>query len=341
MAAQAAATYLLGLRFHRATTAYEVFFTNPVIPFDDVTTGGLDQKAVELIDSATTSIDGAFFEFGLDSVSQALIRAHQRGVTVRIVHDNEHTEEDEPMHALEDAGIPLTPDERSAFMHNKFIVIDRNTVWMGSMNFTPNGVYRNNNNVVIFRSTQLAENYTVEFEEMFNGEFGPRSPANTPNPVFNLNGIQIENYFAAEDDVINPLINLVNSAQTSVHFMAFSFTRDDLGEAMVQRGRAGVEVQGIFEVRGADTEFSECPRMAAEGFDVRLDGNPRTFHHKVIIVDGSTVATGSFNFSNNAVESNDENVVIIHDPAVAALYGTRILSTLRRSPNSCPRRLRT
>ena len=53
---------------------------------------------------------------------------------------------------------------------------------------------------------------------------------------------------------------------------------------------------------------------------MRLDGNSYTFHHKVIIIDGSAVALGSFNFSSNATESNDENLLIIHDAGLAAQY---------------------
>jgi phosphatidylserine/phosphatidylglycerophosphate/cardiolipin synthase-like enzyme len=102
--------------------------------------------------------------------------------------------------------------------------------------------------------------------------------------------------------------------------MAFSFTDDSLGQAIIARSAAGAEVAGIFEQRGADTEFSECPPMLNAGLDVRLDGNSYTFHHKVVIIDGKIVALGSFNFSNNAIESNDENLLIIHDAGLAAQY---------------------
>ncbi|MBN1120769.1 MAG: phospholipase [Anaerolineae bacterium] len=299
---------------------YQVYFTNPVNPFDDVTTGGVDDYLVELINSAQTSIVAAMFELDLQNVADALIAAHDRGVDVRIVYDDEHTEDDPQMEEIIDAGIPATPDERSAFMHNKFFVIDGKTVWTGSMNITINGVYRNNNNVIVIQSPALAENYTAEFEEMFNGEFGPRSPSNTPNPVINLGNVQIENYFGPEDEIIPRLVELVSGAQSSIKFMTFSFTHDDLGEAMRERAYVGVEVTGIFETRGADTEYSECGYFIDAGQDVRLDGNPYTFHHKVIIIDDSIVVIGSFNFSENAASSNDENLLIVHDPAVAAIY---------------------
>ena len=53
---------------------------------------------------------------------------------------------------------------------------------------------------------------------------------------------------------------------------------------------------------------------------VRQDGNPGTFHHKVIVIDGKTLVTGSLNFSENADDSNDENVVVINNSDIAAEY---------------------
>ncbi|NDJ52519.1 MAG: phospholipase [Chloroflexi bacterium] len=297
-----------------------VYFTSPVIPFNDVTSGGIEDNLIELINNAESSIDLAVFEFNLQNVAEALIAAHQRGVQVRVVHDDEHTEEDPQIEELMEAGIPAIPDERSAFMHNKFFVFDREIVWTGSTNITENGIYRNNNNALVLRSPQLAANYTAEFEEMFADEFGPRSPANTPNPVVELSGIRIETYFAPEDDPILQMLEVVNGAQSSIHFMTFAFTRDDLGQAIVARGQAGVNVQGLFEQRGAATEFSECNLFLNNGFNVAIDGNPRTLHHKVLIIDSQIVVTGSFNYSDNAVESNDENVLIIYDQQVAQLY---------------------
>ena len=53
---------------------------------------------------------------------------------------------------------------------------------------------------------------------------------------------------------------------------------------------------------------------------MRQDGNPYILHHKVFIVDDVTVITGSFNISANATDSNDENLVIITDPDLAAQF---------------------
>lgn len=301
-------------------TLVSVFFTDPEIPFDDIVQGGLDEELVDLINGAKDSIYVAVFELDLQNVTDALISAHNRGIQVRLVYDDEHCDEDGKVKQLVEAGIPAIPDERSALMHNKFFVIDGEIVWTGSLNITVNGAYRNNNNVIVIRSTELAENYLAEFDEMFAGDFGPTSPSGVLFPTVSISGNHISAYFSPEDDPLDTLVGIVSSAENSIHFMAFSFTSDELGQAMVDNIALGIKVHGLFETRGANTEYSECNRLLSFGADVRLDGNPRTMHHKVIIIDGAIVVTGSFNFSANAAESNDENLLIIWDPEIAKLY---------------------
>jgi phosphatidylserine/phosphatidylglycerophosphate/cardiolipin synthase-like enzyme len=281
---------------------------------------GVETHLISLIDNAKDSIDVAVFELDLENVTDALVSAHQRGVVVRVVHDNEHTEDDGMVARLIAEGIPAVADERTAFMHNKFFVIDGSVVWTGSWNVTANGSYKNNNNVVVFFSEEIAHNYAVEFNEMFNGQFGPTSPVNTPNKYVDISGHRVATYFAPEEDVFGGVNTMIYSASESVHFMAFSFTEDTLAMAMLGQAERGIEVSGLFETRGANTDYSECNRLLGAGLDVRLDSNPATMHHKVIIIDGRTVITGSFNFSASANQKNDENLLIINDKELASLY---------------------
>jgi len=44
-------------------------------------------------------------------------------------------------------------------------------------------------------------------------------------------------------------------------------------------------------------------------------------HDKFIEIDGQTVETGSFNYTSAAGARNAENVIVLHDPAVAQRYG--------------------
>jgi phosphatidylserine/phosphatidylglycerophosphate/cardiolipin synthase-like enzyme len=213
-------------------------------------------------------------------------------------------------------------------MHDKFFVIDGQYVWTGSTNITESGIYENNNNAIMIRSRQLADNYTAEFEELFAGNFGSTSPNNTPNPIVSVNGIQIETFFESEgkgsftgyqSDFPTRLAELLDNAQT-VYFMANVLSRDDLMNPILERVESGqMTATGIIE--SVQRRFSK-PLFCATlpGLKVREDTNPSIFHHKVFIIDNSIVVTGSFNFSASAADSNDENILIIHHPGIAEAY---------------------
>jgi len=173
---------------------------------------------------------------------------------------------------------------------------------------------------MVIQSTRVAAIYEREFEEMWAGEFGPRSTSTLSQQATTINDTPIQILFSAEDEVVSQLVPIIESAEKSIRFMAFSFTHDSLGEAVENRVNAGVDVMGIFEKRGSETEYSELPALYCMGAPVRQDGNPRTFHHKVFIIDEEIVITGSLNFSNNADDSNDENVVILANTDIASQY---------------------
>ena len=263
----------------------------------------------------------AIYDLNLWSLRDALLEAHRRGVSVRIVTESDNLDEEE-MQALVEAGIPVLGDRREALMHDKFAVIDHRQVWTGSMNYTIRDAYHNNNNLIALDSTPLAQNYLAEFDEMFvEDQFGASSPAATPYRVVDVDGREVETYFSPDDGTAGRLLELLRGAEESIHFLAFSFTSDDLAEAMIDRSRVGVVVTGVFEEsQEASNQGSEYDRMRSAGLDVRLDGNPTNMHHKVIIIDGKIVVTGSYNFSANAEERNDENTLILHDPLLAAAY---------------------
>jgi phosphatidylserine/phosphatidylglycerophosphate/cardiolipin synthase-like enzyme len=307
----------------------QIYFTTPRFPDDPADhQGGLDSILAQDIARARESVAVAAYELDLETVADALLDAQAQGVEVRLVTDSDNVEE-RAVRRLERSGIPVVEDDRSAYMHNKFVIIDGEVVWTGSWNLTENGTYRNNNSAVRIASPLLAENYLAEFDEMFeDGAFGPTSPSNTPNPEIVLSDritgeqVRLESYYAPEDEISERVVALVEGARESVRFLAFSFTDDELGQAVKQQSKAGLVVQGVFEERGADTEYSEygMMRRARPPLDVTTDGNPYIMHHKVFILDEETVVMGSYNFTENADQSNDENLLIIGDPGIAARF---------------------
>ena len=131
----------------------------------------------ELLAQTARTLDVVAFELNNQAITMGILDAHRRGVTVRVVADNEHTIEDEgtTMNLLVDAGIPIVYDKRTAFMHNKFMILDSTYVITGSTNWTVNDVYRNNNNLLVMRTRRAVDAYQNVFSKMYDeGQFGPR-----------------------------------------------------------------------------------------------------------------------------------------------------------------------
>ena len=300
---------------------FELYMTNPDSPISTQGTGGIDGPLVEAIDAARLSIDVAAYSITLNSVRYALINAHDRGVAVRIVMESTNMDSSDVQKLLE-AGIPIVGDDRQGLMHDKFMVIDRSEVWLGSMNYTDSGTYDDNNDMIRILSTKIAENYSTEFNEMFeDNKFGPDVVAQTPNPTVTLDGTRVDTYFSPDDHVLTALYNLLSGAEESIYFLAFSFTSNELGEIVRTKAEAGLDVKGVMDKEQvASNTGTEFDPFRQAGLDVRIDGNEGQMHHKVFIVDGKIVAFGSYNFSKSAEERNDENIVIVYNEKIAEFF---------------------
>ncbi len=294
----------------------------------------IDDSLVAYIKRARKTIDFAIYSFDNynlnPNISQALNDAQKRGVLVRAVSDGNNKNQG----ILDlNSSIKVVRGPKSGLvygiMHNKFIVIDANDtdanvpiVWTGSTNWTDNQIYSDADNVIIFQDQSMAKVYTIEFEEMFAGTFGPDKKDNTPHEV-KVGGRRVEVFFSPSDGTTQGVINAINSANTDLYFSNFVLTRSDIAAAIKSRYYAGVFCAGIL----GDTTTSQYSSLykVLQG-RIRYFTGSGLFHHKYYIIDPSNptsdpqVATGSHNFSTAAETKNDENMVIVHDSTVANVY---------------------
>lgn len=184
---------------------YELAFTQPTLSGRPEGPSPAEQLLVQLIDRAQQTLDVAIHDLDLESVTDALTRAHERGVRVRVVLESELARSAEPfkqaaVRRLSEAGIPFVQDRPNGTMHHKFTVADGRWVQTGSWNYTFSETYRNNNNVIVIESRELAANFTAEFEKMFvNRQFGNAKTRGVPHPTLSLAGARAENYFSPSD----------------------------------------------------------------------------------------------------------------------------------------------
>lgn len=310
--------------FGASKTFWRVYFNDPATIGGDRSTytNGIETPLAEAIGQVQSTLDIAAFEWNSPALTEAVLAAKNRGVAIRMVADNEHSIDDldTTIDQLADAGIPIIYDQRSGLMHNKFMIMDSSTVWMGSMNYTQNDIYRNNNNLVMLRSRRAVDAYQAEFNEMFEQkQFGSKRSTDD-GASFNQDTTPVQIEFSPDGQSVPIIIEQIRNAKKSVRFMAFSFTLEEIGAELLLKAQAGVKVEGIFELIGSDTASSRLRTLKCAGLDMRIDGNPYRLHHKVFIIDDTTVIFGSFNFSASATNTNDENMMVITDPDFAAQY---------------------
>jgi phosphatidylserine/phosphatidylglycerophosphate/cardiolipin synthase-like enzyme len=128
----------------------------------------------------------------------------------------------------------------------------------------------------------------------------------------------------------------IGAAHISILVMAYEITPGPLVTALIEAHRRGVKVRAIVDYRqftdrhNRDDAFG-VERLGAAGIPVLVDRPPGLMHDKVMVIDGGVVITGSFNYTYSAEHRNVENLLVIHDPALAAQYTRHWHSRASRS----------
>jgi len=121
------------------------------------------------INRATEVLDVCVFTIADDRLTAALLEAHQRGVHVRILTDNEKLDDlGSDIRQLHRAGINVHVDRTENHMHHKFAVADNQSVLTGSYNWTRSAAYYNQENLLITDDPAIIRPYAREFERLWS-----------------------------------------------------------------------------------------------------------------------------------------------------------------------------
>lgn len=135
-----------------------------------------------------------------------------------------------------------------------------------------------------------------------------------------LRDTQAEVYFSPRGGVEDAIVRHVDRAEDSVCVLAYSFTSGPITEALVRAHQRGVHVEVVLDRSQRSAKGGQVQTLAASGAPVYIDARHAIAHNKVMIIDGKTVVTGSFNFTKGAEEKNAENLLILDAPELAKLY---------------------
>lgn len=343
-----------------AAQAYARKFKNA--PPDEVEGGaawawlsrGLEENLLAFIDdTARGALHCAFYELRHAPVLDALRRARDRGVDVRVVYDRRDPKVyEESEQAIRAAGIGGCCTRRetnpSYIAHNKFMVrvgSGDDAVWTGSTNISRGGIFGHSNVGHLVRAAATVKAFESYFQELARDpearELRTWTSAHPSSPTSTAS-VRSAAYFSPRKGLaqLDWYAKLMDKAREAVFFTAAFGVNQRFEEVIGKESnvlryllleRTDADEIEVFR-RDADTRFAVGGILARGAFGrwakeklTNLNGHVKFIHTKFMLVDPLAqtplVVTGSANFSEPSTKENDENMLVIKgDRRVADIY---------------------
>ncbi len=314
--------------------------------------------------TARESIDIAIYSFSLCPEARQILydALHERassGVEVRIVYD-EKAGQDSTFGPLGDYCDYNTPsfvrslklDSRAvtgqrALMHHKYVVIDADTpearVWTGSLNWTDDAWEKQENNVIVLRSQELARYYRHDFQELWkDGDLAASGTMDSGEDTVRYKGEPahvLVNFSPGEGEWIDEAIaNQIDRTERQATLAFVVLTSSRIIKAVQSLMMRNVPIAGIYDesqMEGVKYQWNLVPanhwkipafeeivkygQLVGKRSTPYTDNSPHDFMHNKIMVLDDVVVTGSYNFSRHA-QQNAENSLNITSAALAETY---------------------
>ena len=129
-----------------------------------------------------------------------------------------------------------------------------------------------------------------------------------------------ECHFFPEGSNERKVVNMIRTCKKSLDIAIYTFTLDSLVKAVIEVHKRGIPVRIICDNEMEKHSTSKIKKLAAEGIVIKTDNSRYYMHHKFAIIDNSVVVTGSFNWSSQAVNHNQENILFYENKTIAQQY---------------------
>ena len=160
----------------------------------------------------------------------------------------------------------------------------------------------------IFSEKQNLEKYKILINYIIKKYFKPK-------PVI------CECYFFPNPSNEQRVVSMFRTCKKTLDLAIFTFTRDSIAQAILEAYQRGVKVRCIGDDGNSKVKGSDVRLLASVGIPCKTDNNLRFhMHNKMAIIDNSVVITGSFNWTSQAVNKNQDNILFIEDKNIANQY---------------------
>lgn len=116
-------------------------------------------------------------------------------------------------------------------------------------------------------------------------------------------------HFSPKGGASAAIVDRINLAEKEVVVQAYNYASIDIADAIIAAKNRGVKVTLLIDGKQPTANGNQLQYSKDHGIPVFLDKKHAISHNKVMIIDGTWVHTGSFNFSANAEKRNAENSV--------------------------------
>ena len=309
----------------------------------------ISQILVDVIDRAESTLDLALHGLKLPNVTQALLRAKARGVTIRIVMNYTHVFPEHSGETVTD-DIKILMDNKFdmrtlrgtgpyGVMHNKIIIADHQILKFGSFNWTTAAAQRNYENAVFSDSAKKISRYEKHYEDLWKdarpvtegplsytllaADPQPPAPAGSEDSVtYNGETFQSE-MWSPLGGVQKALLKAIHASKKDISLAMFSLNADPLVTALIEARDRGVKVRIVVDKSQA---VGPSVRPAIKKLmDAKMDllwsagHEPKSvMHNKFAVFDRKMLEVGSYNWTGNAEEHNFENANFIDDAELIA-----------------------
>jgi phosphatidylserine/phosphatidylglycerophosphate/cardiolipin synthase-like enzyme len=226
-------------------------------------------------------------------------------------------------------------------MHDKIVVLDGRRFATGSFNWETGARFDNHEAMFLGGDPDLVAAYAARLTALAGGPLAPRGPGADPAAARSVS-------FAPDEAPARVLGRLIDEARTSILVAMFTckdvrYDGTSIFERLAAARRRGVDVRVIVdhgvheasEYHGVETPDDPADeRLEADGIRVIRADNPRgryaSMHHKLTVIDGEVVIAGAFNWYFDAAYRNDEDQLVVRDPALAARVTGELVDLFRQ-----------
>lgn len=120
------------------------------------------------LQSCRSRMEICVFTIADDTITEAILDAHMRGVTVRVISDDDKQHDSgSDIERLRGAGVGIALDDSDAHMHHKFAIFDGRWLLNGSFNWTRSASQVNEENLVVTNDPEQLREFSEQFEALW------------------------------------------------------------------------------------------------------------------------------------------------------------------------------